>query len=151
MLKSVAKRAGIKKNIHPHLLRHSRATYLAKHLTEQQMKSELGWTAGSSMAAIYVHLSGKDRDEAILKMNGIEVQETVSDSALKTIKCPRCREIQDKKAQFCFKCGLPLTKESDKTIEHDKNAISELVLQLQKVDPAILNALINAVQNSGNA
>jgi len=59
------------KRIHPHLLRHSRATHLASSLTEPQMRMFFGWAADSKMTEIYVHLSGRDIDEAILKINGI--------------------------------------------------------------------------------
>ena len=38
MLKEVAQKADIRKRVNPHLFRHSRATFLAKHLTEAQMK-----------------------------------------------------------------------------------------------------------------
>ena len=64
-LNALRKKAGIKKRVHPHAFRHARATHLAEHLTEQQLKKYLGWTAGSSMASVYVHLSGKDIDDAI--------------------------------------------------------------------------------------
>lgn len=43
VLKSLAEKAGIKKRIYPHLFRHSRATHLASHLTEAQMKQYFGW------------------------------------------------------------------------------------------------------------
>jgi integrase len=65
LLRDVGERAGVKKRINPHNFRHSRATYLASHLTEAQMKEYLGWVQGSEMASIYVHLSGRDTDKAI--------------------------------------------------------------------------------------
>lgn len=126
MLLRTAQRAGIQKKVYPHLFRHSRATYIAQHLTEQQMKVALGWTPNSPMASIYVHLSGKDLDKAILKMNGIETGGAEQDDALRTIKCPRCKEIQDKKAAFCFKCGLPLTQEATATVESIKTDYMQL-------------------------
>lgn len=70
ILKTIAKKLNLKKRIYPHLFRHSRSTELAKHLTEQQLKAYLGWTADSRMASTYVHLSGKDVDDAILRLNG---------------------------------------------------------------------------------
>jgi integrase len=42
-LKEIAKRAGIRKRVYPHLFRHSRATMLANHLTEAQLKQHFGW------------------------------------------------------------------------------------------------------------
>jgi hypothetical protein len=40
------------------------------------MKEYLGWTQASEMAAVYVHLSGRDVDSALLKLAGKEVPET---------------------------------------------------------------------------
>jgi hypothetical protein len=76
-LNKIAKKAGINKRIHPHLFRHSRATYMANFLTEAQMNAYFGWVQGSSMPSIYVHLPGCDIDDAVLKANGI-VQKDVS-------------------------------------------------------------------------
>lgn len=65
-LQVLAHRAGIVKRIYPHLFRHSRATYLASYLTEVQLCVFMGWTVGSTMARIYVHLSGADLDAALV-------------------------------------------------------------------------------------
>lgn len=73
--KDCAKEAGIKKRIYPYILRHSRATHLAKHLTEQELKIYFGWTGDSRMASVYVHLSGKDIENKILEINGIKTNE----------------------------------------------------------------------------
>jgi len=70
-LQRTAKKAGINKKIHPHLFRHSRCTYMANYLTEAQMNVYFGWTQGSNMPGVYVHLSGRDVDDAVLKANGI--------------------------------------------------------------------------------
>ena len=51
-LRKIAKRAGIKKKVNPHMFRHSRATDLANLLTEAQMKKYFGWTKDSKMASI---------------------------------------------------------------------------------------------------
>ena len=69
ILTSAAVSAGIQKRIHPHLFRHSRATCLAANLTEAQMKVFFGWTPGSEMASIYVHLSCRDIDPFIVRLN----------------------------------------------------------------------------------
>lgn len=42
------------------------------------MKELLGWVQGSEIASIYVHLSGKDVDNALLKLNGVHVEEEQS-------------------------------------------------------------------------
>ena len=76
MLKSVAQNAGIDKPINPHHFRHSRATDLAKKLTEAQLCQYMGWIQSSKEAATYVHLSGRDMDKAILTLHGLAEEET---------------------------------------------------------------------------
>jgi hypothetical protein len=70
-LKKISKKAGINKKIHPHLFRHSRCTYMANYLTEAQMNAYFVWVQGSGMPSVYVHLSGRDVDDAVLKANGV--------------------------------------------------------------------------------
>ncbi len=50
MIHKVFRRAGIQKRHNPHTFRHSRATFLANHLTEFQMNQYFGWVQGSDMA-----------------------------------------------------------------------------------------------------
>ena len=121
----IADKAGIKKRVNAHSFRHARATHLAEHLTEQQLKKYLGWTEGSNMASIYVHLSGKDIDNAILKMNGILIDDTHTDG-LKVGRCPRCHEINPENGMFCYKCGLPLTQEAVTTVASIKSDYMQL-------------------------
>ncbi|KKH50161.1 tyrosine-type recombinase/integrase [Methanosarcina sp. 1.H.A.2.2] len=75
-LNKISEKAGINKKIHPHLFRHSRCTYMANYLTEAQMNAYFGWVQGSDMPSIYVHLSGRDIDDAILKANGVAEKDT---------------------------------------------------------------------------
>jgi site-specific recombinase XerD len=49
ILERLQRRANLKKKVNPHNFRHSRATYLANHLTEAQMKEFFGWTQASEM------------------------------------------------------------------------------------------------------
>jgi site-specific recombinase XerD len=105
-----ADRAGIKKKVNPHSFRHAQATELAKDFTEQQMKQYLGWAQDSKMAAVYVHLSGRDMDAAVLAKNGIEIEKR--DTRLKADECPRCHKMIPPEVMFCGFCGLPLTKEA---------------------------------------
>ena len=67
-LQTLARRAGIDKRIYPHLFRHSRATFLANYLTEAQLCAHMGWTIGSAMPRIYVHLAGHDLDSALARI-----------------------------------------------------------------------------------
>ena len=125
LIKRVFKRAGVnKKRLYPHLFRHSRATELAKHFTESQMKAYFGWTPGSNMAAIYVHMSGRDVDGSVLRYYGIEdKKEDYRDKLNNNIICPRCQLVNSFTEKVCVQCGLnlklPLETESNQ--ELDKN------------------------------
>jgi len=69
MLKNCAKKVGIKKRIYPHLFRHTRATHLAKFLTEPELKIYFGWSPKSRMAEVYVHLSSRDVENKIIQLS----------------------------------------------------------------------------------
>ncbi|MBW1731422.1 MAG: tyrosine-type recombinase/integrase [Deltaproteobacteria bacterium] len=108
LLKHLARKAGIKKHVYPHLFRHSRATYLANHLTEAQMKEYFGWVQESDMAGVYVHLSGRDVDDALLKVYGIHKPDTRKESGLKPRICERCEAQNPYTNLFCSRCGNSL-------------------------------------------
>jgi site-specific recombinase XerD/phage FluMu protein Com len=129
LLKEATKKAGITKPVNPHHFRHSRATELAKKLTEAQLCEYMGWVIGSREARTYVHLSGRDTDRAILEMHGVIEEEKEKDKK-KPIKCPRCNIINDPFARFCMGCSLGLDEKS--MIEFDKQ--KEQATQMGFVD-----------------
>lgn len=125
LLKNLAKKAGIKKKANPHAFRHARATHLAKNLTDAQMKHVFGWTQSSKMTAIYVHLSGRDVDSALLKMYGLADQKK-DESKLKPKLCIRCKMTNSSTDAFCKKCGTPLDEEAYAKIIDKEMKRSEL-------------------------
>jgi len=72
------------------------------------MKEFFGWVQASDMASIYVHLSGRDVDNALLKVYGIKNDEEKEDSQIKPKDCPRCKEINSFTNKFCNRCGMIL-------------------------------------------
>jgi len=113
VLDNLKKRAKISKKVNPHNFRHSRATFLANHLTEAQMKEFFGWVQSSEMASVYVHLSGRDVDDALLKTYGLENKKKEQSSELKPIKCIRCEQVNPPTNDFCQKCGIALNREAE--------------------------------------
>lgn len=103
-LTTIAGRAKIKKNVTPHLFRHSRGTHLAKVLTEQQLKIYLGWTPESSMASVYVHLSSKDLDNSLLKHYGVEVDEEGTTDEFAVKQCQYCKATIPEDKNICPRC-----------------------------------------------
>lgn len=124
ILKRAAKIAGVQKAVNPHAFRHARASHLSKHLTEQQMKVYLGWTAASPMAAAYVNMSDNDVDDTILKMHGLNIEDDAIDT-MQPDRCPRCHELNMTGAMFCIQCGQSLTRDgtASKDIDAEKYSI----------------------------
>ncbi len=107
------------------------------------MKHYLGWAQGSKMAGVYIHMSGKDTDEAILKANGIEIKKEKKDNLLKPKECSKCHLKNPYTNRFCANCGLPLDEESaKKIIEMDtkRNRADEIMNKLME-DPEIYELL----------
>ncbi len=113
ILKRISRRAGIHKAVNPHNFRHSRATHLANHLTEAQMKEYFGWVQGSDMASTYVHLSGRDVDYALLRLNDISVDREERQKNSFSLKvCPRCSLSNPPANKFCSRCGTVLDQKT---------------------------------------
>lgn len=107
MLQELAARAKIIKQVNPHAFRHARATHLANKLTEAQMKELFGWTQSSDMASVYVHLSGRDVDNALLEIAGLTSPKKPEEK-FKVKVCPRCEEKNSPDTIYCGRCALPL-------------------------------------------
>ncbi|MEM5883072.1 MAG: tyrosine-type recombinase/integrase, partial [Candidatus Aenigmatarchaeota archaeon] len=126
LLKDLAKKCNITKPIHPHAFRHARATHLAKHLPEAIMKEFFGWTKDSKMASVYNHLSGKDVDQALLKMHGIKFEE-VREEKIGIRICQKCGENNSILSHFCKKCGFPLDLKVMLEIDEQRRKLNELL------------------------
>ncbi len=149
ILKNAVKAAGIKKRVHLHLFRHSRATKLASTLSDSQLKNYLGWTQGSKMAGIYIHMSGKDTDDAILKANGIEVERKPEPPKLKPTNCIRCQTQNGATNKFCKLCGFVLDEEEAQKLikkETERQNMDQLLTNLLK-DKDVLGMLVSKVRN----
>ncbi len=154
-LHKIARRAGLKKPVNPHNFRHSRATYLAQFLTEAQMKEYFGWVRDSDMAARYVHLSGKQMDDAILKLYGLKKEEKKED-ILKPLKCPRCGHVNDVTFEYCEKCWLPLKPSAQYEVDEIKHLdekgsivlvqLLDMVKNLSKANPDRVQQILASMQ-----
>jgi integrase/recombinase XerD len=137
MVRATAKKAGIvKPRAYPYMLRHGSATRNAKHLTDSELKLMYGWSMGSRMPAVYVHLSGGDLDEKYRQVYGTgKPLEPPKPSFAPTV-CPRCREMAAPGMLYCPKCAAPLdeTERAKMRLQEQtsRNEISELKALLEK-------------------
>ena len=107
ILLSLKARAGIEKKIYAHLFRHTRASMLASKVPEAPLENQMGWIHGSKMTGVYVHLSMRDQDNAILKAYGVKVSEEENITEEKPKKCPRCEHLNASTALYCTNCFMP--------------------------------------------
>ena len=148
LLADLGKKAGVKKRVNPHNFRHSRASFLANHLTESQLKEVFGWTQASRMASVYVHLSGKNTDSAILKVYGKVIDEEVKGGVLVPLECPRCKTENETTNKFCKLCGIPLDEKSQRELiskESQQIEANKLMNVLLK-DKDIVNVLMEKLK-----
>lgn len=132
LLQVLGAKAGVKKRIYPHLFRHSRATALAGKLTEAQMKEYFGWVQASDMASVYVHLSGRDVDDALLALQGLKKPDTKTEELMKLQNCPRCQEKNSPIAKFCLRCGTPMDILATIQIEEERKVGDDLFNKLMQ-------------------
>lgn len=149
-LANFGKKSGISKRIYPYIFRHSRATYMANHLTEAQMCQYFGWVQGSKMPRTYVHLSGRDLDAPILKMHGIKIEEEDErNDNFSPKKCIRCETINSPTGEFCAKCGMALDNHSammkERKQEIRKNKFQKLLAMMLQ-DPDTRGATLNKME-----
>ncbi len=135
ILQRAALRAGVKRHIHAHLFRHTNLTKMARLLSESELEIHAGWGSESNMASVYVHLTEKDVAKKILEKYGIvkleyESQETMLIPQI----CPNtvCSYQNPGEAQFCAKCGYPLSLKTAVSVTKIKQKEEELHAEIMK-------------------
>lgn len=114
---------------YPYIFRHTRATDLALHLTEEAMRKYFGWAPGSNMPSRYVHLAMQDVEEKVLEIYGIRKEK----KPLYT-RCLRCGTVNLSGASYCIVCGGPVTTESMAEEVKKTYEIETLLDRLKKLE-----------------
>lgn len=147
LYKKYAKRAGITKRVYPYLMRHSRATHLAAMgFNEAQMRKYFGWSDISKMPSIYIHLSGRDVNEGLLRAYGIKPEGDNDLSELTPKTCPRCSFQNPTTTDFCRRCQSPLDAitafEAVKIKEQSDDVVTKLVEEVIKRAPDLVRQVL---------
>jgi site-specific recombinase XerD len=140
LVKEAKKKAKLTKPVSPRLLRHKCLTKMAKILPEQKLKLFAGWTPSSKMASVYVHLSGRDLDEDILRLHGKTVTEPKEPlkSPLSPRVCPRCQHESPATYLWCGFCGQRLDVELDMTDQIERERFLKWLAEEAMKDREIL-------------
>ena len=143
MLSRVAKRAGVQKRANPHAFRHASASFYASFLNEAQLNERYGWVHGSKMTGVYVHMSGKQLDDAILRIHGKAPEE--EQDKLDKKSCPRCDKEHDISTKYCGDCGMPLDLEIAMNLENKREEFEDKIAPIMEVlkDPEVQKLIAN--------
>lgn len=152
MLQKCAKRAGVEKRVSPHQFRHSRATHIANHFSDAQMKAYFGWVQSSEMASVYIHTSGKDIDAAFRKLYG-KHKEAIKPRE-SSIKCPKCQRMSPPNSIRCQTCSHAFTTEAlieDNNklakMQQGDDVLHKLISELVKV-PTLREGMLKVMQEA---
>ncbi len=142
-LRIIARRAGVTKNITPHLFRHSRITHMLQQGYSESVIKKLMWGhLDTDMLSTYGHLVDADIDDAIASMNGVKPPAAKEAAeCLEPKQCPRCYTVNGPTVNFCGKCGFQLTL---KAVEDVK--IAEQQAELTPEYQAIYNKIMRDLQ-----
>ncbi len=125
----IASRSGISKRITPHLLRHSRITHLVQQGMQESVIKQMMWgSVNSRQLATYLHLTGEDVDNEVLRTNGLELK-TKRESALKAVQCPKCSTVYASTSDTCPRCGIACKEGDEIAVLRDQ--IQQLEAQLK--------------------
>jgi integrase len=85
----------LKKDIHPHLFRHSSATYYAARLNRQELCYRYGWAFSSNMPDVYISRAGMESKELDEKFKATEIE--VIQKEMEKLKFESNKEIEQQK------------------------------------------------------
>ncbi|MEM3703224.1 MAG: tyrosine-type recombinase/integrase [Candidatus Bathyarchaeia archaeon] len=134
LLRTLARKCKITKEVWPYLLRHSCLTSLAKVFTESRLEQYAGWVQGSKMPRRYVHFSARDLEIAVLELHGLRKPKEKGD-ILQVIECPRCSKRNPPDASRCGFCGCVLDKRLAAEMEDKRlQGLEEILKRLEKLE-----------------
>lgn len=124
LIKTIAQRANVKKDIWPYLYRHTSLTAMAKVFTECRLEQYAGWTYGSKMTRRYVHFSARDLEDAVLELHGLKAA-SKDKGLVNLIDCPRCGSKEPLGNVRCTTCGMVIDKETVLQMEETQHTKEE--------------------------
>lgn len=124
---------GINRRIFAYLFRHTALTEDAKRLKEPILRKKAGWVPGSRMPAVYVHLAGRDVEEAVLREKGIEPEEE-PEPGREPASCPRCAQANPFDAKYCVWCSAPM---DPTTPFHEDEERARLESRIEELEGAV--------------
>jgi hypothetical protein len=133
MVVNTAERAGIKKRVNLHGLRHLAITnWILDGYSEQEIKHRAGWSKGSTqMFKIYGNFTDQEINDRIYEKCGLK---TENNRHVTLKKCPRCNNVLRPEDKFCSQCSLVLDQVSFGNIQKLENVLPKILQLVMESD-----------------
>lgn len=143
LIKTLPKRAGIKKKVWVHLTRHSKASsMLAEGYSIVEAKQHLRHRSLSS-TMIYSHLAENGLKEKMLAKSGKLPEKKMVGNPMKAVGCKRCSEENAPTNKFCSKCGWELGKDLEQV---QKEKFGNDFMNFVMKNPEVVKLMTNMME-----
>jgi integrase/recombinase XerD len=131
----------IAKNISTHLFRYYAQTRDEKNKMPRTIMCKLrGWKPDSKQPERYARLTSEDVDDYLKQMHGIEDKK---EELQKLIKCPRCKEINASKSTYCYKCGMPMSRDAEDTEAKLREIVNRILKEGEVTDQMAMELVVD--------
>ena len=93
------------------------------------------------MLKTYLHLTGQDVDNEMLRLYGIDVPEKKKERGLKPHQCLHCSTINPPTSNYCSTCGHPLTQQAEQEVSESATDIRRMLAENPKVQAVFMEIL----------
>ncbi len=133
IVKRSARLAGLKRNVHLHMFRHTENTWsTARGVSRATRNKTHGWSERGNTAAVYENITDGDAEEEYLRVQGIK-KVTVKPDEFGLKVCMYCGEENPESAKYCSRCNVPLdAEEAEKALARVVSAEDREVLDAFK-------------------
>lgn len=144
-IQRAAERAGIKKRIHTHKLRHYAVTNISKQGMDIVMNARRHGITPNTIERVYLHYSDQDVDDAYIRTKGASTdeQKVLDEEEKKKLapkKCQSCGKLNPFSAHYCEACNRPidlktfveLDEQRKKELEDFKKDLLDMFTEQQK-------------------
>lgn len=164
LMKELRDATGINKKIHPHLLRHSRLTWLGQHggFNERDLRLFAGWSPTSDMPNTYLHYNEEALDNKLAGDNpkAQEIMKKVNTEriALQEKNCPICNTTNPPDQIYCQneKCRygigdlqIAAREKKNLMIEEFMKRLLEQPMTSSKKGARIEETMLETIKNNG--
>lgn len=136
-------KAGITKELTPHILRHTRITHAIRDGLPETHAKQIFWgNLDTDMIKIYTHLSDTDTENRLMEMAGVRTEGQRREPSLQPVQCDQCLFINPPGSRLCAQCGRSFSAEVVVEISDVQRAVDVILTQLD--NPEVLTAVIEA-------